>query len=1009
MQPISFYEHRTLVHSLGPYLSAQDTVVDFGITAQGSYLVCLSSGSVLVGTRLGTSVDWAATQVYECSLEKLRVVGDRVYLFGRDYSGGNRKLARPFLAVASCSNVRGKRKAEGASLVVRQKIQSMVSMGTVVTMDVTTDEHYAIIGTTGGQVEVIRLSKSKALHLTDIVAPHEGKNVRLQVQRVEFFPTTEGVRLAWVCASTLQYPTDSATTSSFLGLYSFNAYGSYLHNTGRLLTPQPTYQSAIASYPLTPGALAYFNYTSDINIVETLTLHSFQDLGLENPNDIARVDTVLRTPHPVLHKQFSSPVATLASTTTDGTLLSLTVQGQLTIANQTRVIYKMTVPQAPHFVVYDGRAETFIVFSNSPVTGHALFELKLLSIPARIRVLLRAHLFEDALQLADQAGPSLGGFDPSAIHVSHADYLLSRQHYEEAVEEYSKTVKYLEPCIVLARLLPLDRDDLVVKYLLAVHNAGRAEAPHVAALITFWYRMGCVEEIRGLIRQAVSLYRSSGGEQNSIRDPEAAFHTLRGLDLVEEALAFTVCIGEELMAIDLLVETGRFNEVFCLLAVMDFAQCREALLKYGPALINRSVKAVHKTIRRLCVSFGKNAGQDLPHLYRQYCNSPDAPVPLWITWRLEWECDAEVTDQAVPISDFLYLFTNSELNETLCETLRTIMNRTIEGSLPFESFSPLIARTYFGLLLSLPGMEPGAIVLELRRYLEFCNSEVNRLRADKRPAKKGALRALREMIHDGLTHLLTRFAMDGFKEGILILLNWSSDHAKLIRFYIQNNDLYDAQEIYAAMLDSPAKAGQRWMVQDMWVELLEACYQRRDQEVTTMILHTIEKHRLADVNDVQRISGRYFSAGSSSYDFDGPKKEEEKEDKKTDQAITFGSLASYIQQALGKREAVLRAKATAISTLLASIQTDEQALRAVSEPQTWKKGTCAKCLSRLEPPIVYFGCGHAYHESCAAEACQLCDQKPQQASEPTQEPTTIGELIQASGSSHAGLNALFAL
>ncbi|TNJ26410.1 hypothetical protein GMRT_14675 [Giardia muris] len=1004
MQAISFYEHRTLVHSLGPFLSAQDTVVDFGITAQGNYLACLSSGSVLVGTRLGTSVDWAATQVYECSLEKLKVVGDRVYLFGRDYSGSNRKLARPFLAVASCSSVRGKRKTEGASLAVRQKIQSMVSMGTVVTMDVTADEHYAIVGTTGGQVETIRLSKSKALHLTDIVAPHEGKNVRLQVQRVEFFPTTEGVRLAWICASALQYPTDSATVS-FLGLYSFNAYGVYIHNTGRLLTPQPTYQGAIASYSLTPGALAYFNYTPDINVVEVLTLHSFQELVLENPNDIARVDTVLRTPHPVLHKRFSSPVATLASTS-DGTLLTLTVQGHLSIANQTRVIYKMTVPQAPHFVVYDNRAETFVIFSNSPVTGHALFELKLLSVPARIRVLLRAHLFEDALQLADQAGTSLGGFDPSAIHVSHADYLLSQQRYDEAVEEYSKTVKYLEPCIVLARLLPIDRDDLVVRYLLAVHNAGRAEAPHVAALITFWYRLGRVEEIRRLIRQAVSLYRSSGGEQNSIRDPEAAFHTLRDLGLVEEALAFTVCSGEELMAIDLLVETGRFNEVFCLLAVMDFAQCREALLKYGPVLINRSVKAVHKTIRRLCVSFGKNADQDLPHIYRQYCDSPTAPVPLWIDWRLEWKCVAEVTDQAVPISDFLYLFANSELNETLCETLRTIMNRTIEGSLPFESFSPLIARAYFGLLLSLPGTEPGAIVLELRKYLEFCNNEVNRLRAEKGPAKKGALRALREMIHDGLTHLLTRFAMDGFKEGVLILLNWSSDHAKLIRFYIQNNDLYDAQEIYAAMLDSPTKTGQGWMGQDMWVELLEACYQRHDQEVTTMILHTIEQHRLADVNDVQRISGRYFSAGTSPYDFDGPTHDDA--DIKTDPAITFGSLASYIQRALGKREAVLHAKATTISALLTSIQADERALQAISEPQTWKKGTCAKCSSRLEPPIVYFGCAHAYHESCASDTCQLCDQKPKQASEPSQDPTTIGELIQASGA-QAGLNALFAL
>ena len=56
------------------------------------------------------------------------------------------------------------------------------------------------------------------------------------------------------------------------------------------------------------------------------------------------------------------------------------------------------------------------------------------------------------------------------------------------------------------------------------------------------------------------------------------------------------------------------------------------------------------------------------------------------------------------------------------------------------------------------------------------------------------------------------------------------------------------------------------------------------------------------------------------------------------------------------------------------LQIQEERLADITKPRQWTKGTCARCNFRLEPPITYLGCGHAFHSNClqAQESCPHC-------------------------------------
>lgn len=74
--------------------------------------------------------------------------------------------------------------------------------------------------------------------------------------------------------------------------------------------------------------------------------------------------------------------------------------------------------------------------------------------------------------------------------------------------------------------------------------------------------------------------------------------------------------------------------MLCLLSVMDFDDCRAAILEFGRELIRHSPQDICKTIKRLCVMFSSEQPANLPVRYRQsvlLATKEEPRDPAWIT------------------------------------------------------------------------------------------------------------------------------------------------------------------------------------------------------------------------------------------------------------------------------------------------------------------------------------------------------------------------------------------
>lgn len=1044
---VSFYEEILLEHDLSPFLASGVVITDFAMTPWGSYLLGLSDGSLLLGQRESNTIEWSLIEVFSVTLQKILVGPTHIFVIGIDESvqsrtrfGGafstqnssNQSRTGFFLAIFAYSQNR-RRHSPGVNtaLVLRQKIASSLSMaitGMIVTaMSVTEDEHYLVLGTNKGQVEVIRLNRNRSIYVTEITgASIQGKKdsgARIPIQNVFIVPSTEGTRLAWIFGSNLKTVSSSSieidASTSYMGLYAFNSYGSHLHSLARLVSPQPTHRSAVlcdynSSFPNNSpkgafGSVTYFNYTPSLQIVEVLTPSSLSNLILNNPNDIAKVDTIIRAPHPLLYKSLQSPLMSLQRNAINH-LMTLELSGVLTIYDATKLVYKTTIPQAEYKVVVSPVTNAFVCLATSASQSFSIREINLLSDHAQIKSLINNKLYTEALAMAKSSTCSLTSFNIATIHMQFADFLFEQGQLEQAVDEYSQTSKLLEPCVVLSKYLAKNRVDLMVRYILHISRAGKADDTHICMLFNFYERLGQREAIHDFIEEAIQVYQNTNCQQCTIRNIKGAYDALRDMGMVDEALLLSICLGEGLLAINLLIETSRYIEILCLLSVMDFDDCRAAILEFGHVLIRHSPQEICKTIKRLCVMFSSEQPANLPVRYRQAVllatKVEPKEIPAWITRMSKWNKPVVTTEQVFSIEEFMFIFSEASLNSNLLDILTSLFARVLDNTLGYDSFKPATAVVFFELQLYLKVSEAD-ILKNLKDYIKLINNVIDntgsalvsrlkspdiaqsqvvskpsgRVTGKDKTAKKQ--KKLKLEIRDGLARILVCFYLHDFKAGILRLLQMNLDHISCIRFYITTGDLYSANEAYVRMLDDQEFISDASFERDIWIELLSACISNRNIEATTDVLRTIMERKEVPHEQVLRVIATTLPLSQSS----------SQADKKSDycfepdefttaascfsersQGMAFGPFAEYFLQ-IGKKSSA--SLCDCVETMIRDqiqLQVKEKHLEDTTKPQQWTKGICARCNFRLEPPIVYLGCGHAFHGNCLQdhESCPHC-------------------------------------
>ena len=179
-----------------------------------------------------------------------------------------------------------------------------------------------------------------------------------------------------------------------------------------------------------------------------------------------------------------------------------------------RVLWLLTSPSRTILVLRDGQ----------------LIEIQLESIAARLEVLFQRQLFGVALAIAQSQN-----FDSKSIvdiHEQYANHLLSKGEPDAAIEQFVKTIGYIEPSRVIGNFLEPSHIRQLTHYLQALHadERGLALPQHSALLLACLVRLSDDARLaefletdaashftRSAVSESIDLCRNAGYEEHALK------------------------------------------------------------------------------------------------------------------------------------------------------------------------------------------------------------------------------------------------------------------------------------------------------------------------------------------------------------------------------------------------------------------------------------------------------------------------------------------------------------
>ena len=118
---------------------------------------------------------------------------------------------------------------------------------------------------------------------------------------------------------------------------------------------------------------------------------------------------------------------------------------------------------------------------------------------AKLERLFRSNLFDIALKFAT----NLHYDEPLLSEISrlHGDHLYGKCDYANAIEQYKKTVKHLEPSYVIKRFLDVSKIDHLIKYLEHLHKEDKHDKQHThtALLLNCYVKTKMIDKLKEFI------------------------------------------------------------------------------------------------------------------------------------------------------------------------------------------------------------------------------------------------------------------------------------------------------------------------------------------------------------------------------------------------------------------------------------------------------------------------------------------------------------------------------
>jgi vacuolar protein sorting-associated protein 11 len=260
--------------------------------------------------------------------------------------------------------------------------------------------------------------------------------------------------------------------------------------------------------------------------------------------------------------------------------------------------YTLTVIDVTNrFIVFTTQIEVvtavFIEFDSCFIMtdSKVMYHLQEKDLESKLNLLYGKNMFDTAVKIAKSSDYDAEGL--SDIFKNYGDHLYSKGNYAGAVEQYIKTIGYLEPSYVIRRFLDSRHTQYLTDYLHNVHKAGKATTDHTTLLLNCFTRLDRIDELKTFLDN----YR-----QNQF-DIEVAISVCRK-SCIEQALELAKFNNKHDHAISILIEDLKiYDSSVDYMAKISYDDAEKNVMKYGTLLMNQTPHKFIALLKKLCTDY----------------------------------------------------------------------------------------------------------------------------------------------------------------------------------------------------------------------------------------------------------------------------------------------------------------------------------------------------------------------------------------------------------------------
>ncbi|XP_059608812.1 vacuolar protein sorting-associated protein 11 homolog [Phlebotomus argentipes] len=251
------------------------------------------------------------------------------------------------------------------------------------------------------------------------------------------------------------------------------------------------------------------------------------------------------------------------------------------------------------FIVFtttiDAVAAILVEFGTCYVITKAkeVFHLDEKDLQSKLNLLFKKNLYDIAVRIAKSNQYDSEGL--AEIFRQYGDHLYGKGDYPGSVEQYVRTIGYLEPSYVIRKFLDSRHIHCLTDYLQQLHQLGHATADHTTLLLNCFTRLDQTTNLREFL--------SNDANPDLIFDLDVAIKVCRTAS-VEHALSLAKRNRKHDFAISILTEDMEaFTEALEYISHLSFDDADKSLKKYGYLLMAQCPMEMTALLKKLCTDY----------------------------------------------------------------------------------------------------------------------------------------------------------------------------------------------------------------------------------------------------------------------------------------------------------------------------------------------------------------------------------------------------------------------